>query len=119
MKIDITHEEREELRNILELLESSDYKNIELGISLLKNYDKFKNTIFSYDFESVKINYTVTNRNYIKREVGDDMNYSDNVVWLFRFNMIFAEPGLSNFDIACIKFYIMAVLEEHNSFYIG
>lgn len=112
MKIEITNEEREELKSILELLKSYNLENIKLAKTLLKKYKKFTNTVFCFDFT-----YVNSSRKYIKREIKFPAKDPKNLIWLFDYNMIFG--AMSDFDLGCLAAYITAVLEGNNSFYIG
>lgn len=115
MKIDITHEERRELENILSYIQSDDEEIQHLGITLLRKYDKFKNTVFSYDFGSL---FTGDELRYIKRPVDSIWIHDyNNYMEFFAFNNIFSNE--EEIDLPIVAFYIKAILVGDNSFYIG
>ena len=114
MKIEITEDERKELENICLYIQSSTKEVQALGITLLKKYDKFKNTVFSYDYSTLNL----ININYIKRIVDTMLNNSYNThMQFFGFNNIFA--NIADVNLYIVAFYIKAVLNGDNSFYIG
>lgn len=119
MRLKINDKERSELQHIYELLENRSEENIDLAISLLKKYRRFKNTVFCFSFETKY--YKNENRSifeHIRKNVNTDIN-DNNGIFLFRFNQIFSYNVRKASDIIWLKFYIQAILEGNNSFYKG
>lgn len=115
MIIEITPEERKELESICLYVQSSTKEAQKLGIALLKKYDKFRNTVFCYDYLGLTSTYELR---YIKRTVDNifDNSYTSHVHF-FSFNNIFA--NIADVNLQIVAFYIKAILDGNDSFYIG
>lgn len=117
MKINITEEERKDLENILELLQSSSIEHMKLGISLIKKYKRFKNMIFTYDFNFPE-------NTYIPRKINSSVNedtYAKPDIYYFRFNSIYRTniESVSTRIVRGLIFFITALFRNDDSFYKG